>query len=100
MWNTDNLRSHAPRFRRRDRSSRPSRASAALESPSAEEVESELPRSLLLNLRSVACAGDIARAGLDARLRSVNRIEPVLYFQAEVVAEVVCVPAAIIFPSF
>jgi hypothetical protein len=59
------------------------------ESPGSEEVKTQLPRRLLLNLRSVSRAGDVARTRLDTRLCSVDRIEPILNLQSEIVAEIV-----------
>src|SRR5512141_19490 len=72
------------------RSSHPSRDSPSRsESPGPEEVEAELTRSLLLDLRRVASARHVARARLDAALSRVDRIEPILELEPEVVLEVV-----------
>src|SRR3954466_9140070 len=59
------------------------------ESPRAEEVKTQLPRRLLLNLRGVSRAGNVARSRIDTRLCSVDRIEAILNLQSEVIPEVV-----------
>src|SRR5215203_4176855 len=82
----------APRFRRSDRPSCPFPSAPSFhpsEPPRPEKIKAELARSLLLNLRSVARTRHVARSGLDTGLSCVDRIEPVLDLQSEIVLEVV-----------
>src|SRR5687768_16166108 len=67
----------------------PQRYELGLEPPGSEEVEPELAGGLLLNLARIRpCACQVARARLDTGLGRVNRVEPVLELEPEVLHEI------------
>src|SRR5688572_32469056 len=67
----------------------PQRYELRLEPPGPEEVEPELAGGLLLNLAGIRPrARQVARARLDAGLGRVDRVEPVLQLEPEVLDEI------------
>src|SRR5687768_5219071 len=67
----------------------PQRYEVGLEPPGSEEVESQLAGGLLLNLARIRpSARQVARARLDACLGRVNRVEPILELEPEVLDKI------------